>query len=599
MLRQCVASRRESLYTWAMPTSSLRKLPLALFGFTAAASGAGCGALLGLDAFSEGGGTGGGGGDGGGSATTTTGATGSTGGAASTSSASSSSGAGGTPVPCTPKATQDCYDGAAATEGKGLCKSGTQTCKDDGTGFGPCVGEVVPTPENCAANQDQDCNGTASQCTGIPLWSKRFGNATNDQDGYGVAIDDDGNAILSGAIRGTVDFGGGPLTPSSAFVAKLDSKGNYVFSKNFGLASTSYAVAADSAGNVVATGTFMGKVDFGGGFIQGGNSETIFLLKLDPSGAHLLSKGVAVGAWAFPLDVATDAQSNIFVCGYFTGTGDFGGGPIKSKAPNSSNDDFLVKFDANGNYVYAVHFGANQAQRVAVDGMGNAVIVGGFSGTVNFGGTVLTEAAGGIFAVKVGPTGQVVYAKSFGPGISTGNAPIMSNYAGGDVSVAADKMGNVILAGSYTGSATFGGSTLTSAGGKDLYVAKLDPMGNHLWSESFGSAGDQVAHGVGVDSFGNPVITGAFTGSLDFGVVGLSLFAGAKQQVFAAKLDAAGAPLWATASSGSSTQTDSNIAVNAIGDVALTGSFLGTLGFLATSLQPTGGRDIYVAKLAR
>lgn len=61
---------------------------------------------------------------------------------------------------CNPGETQSCYQGAAGTEGVGTCVGGTQTCKDDGSGYGPCVGQVLPVKEICANGLDEDCNGT-------------------------------------------------------------------------------------------------------------------------------------------------------------------------------------------------------------------------------------------------------------------------------------------------------------------------------------------------------------------------------------------------------------------------------------------------------
>jgi hypothetical protein len=39
----------------------------------------------------------------------------------------------------------------------------------------------------------------------------------------------------------------------------------------------------------------------------------------------------------------------------------------------------------------------------------------------------------------------------------------------------------------------------------------------HLWSQRFGDASDQLARGVAVNGSGNIVVTGAFTGTVDFG----------------------------------------------------------------------------------
>jgi hypothetical protein len=70
-------------------------------------------------------------------------------------------GKGGT---CTPGAEQACYEGPPDTEGVGQCRAGVQRCADDGSGFGPCLGQVLPVVEGpfdgplCADGLDNDCD---------------------------------------------------------------------------------------------------------------------------------------------------------------------------------------------------------------------------------------------------------------------------------------------------------------------------------------------------------------------------------------------------------------------------------------------------------
>ncbi|MDI1437587.1 choice-of-anchor L domain-containing protein [Polyangium sorediatum] len=70
------------------------------------------------------------------------------------------------PCTCVPGQTQSCYQGLQGTLGVGPCKAGTQTCKEDGTGWGACVGQVLPKYEVCANLIDDDCNGEADDSTG-------------------------------------------------------------------------------------------------------------------------------------------------------------------------------------------------------------------------------------------------------------------------------------------------------------------------------------------------------------------------------------------------------------------------------------------------
>ncbi|MBI4699648.1 MAG: hypothetical protein HY744_00535 [Deltaproteobacteria bacterium] len=134
----------------------------------------------------------------------------------------------------------------------------------------------------------------------------------------GVAVDSAGNVLLAGEdFGGSVDFGGGPIQHDDdfIFVVKLDPGGNHLWSKGFAYARCGdprRAMAVDCNGNVLLTGFYGCGIpcdptpppDFGGGPLspsQGG----IFTVKLDPSGNHLWSKGFG-GGWDLGLAVAAD-----------------------------------------------------------------------------------------------------------------------------------------------------------------------------------------------------------------------------------------------------------------------------------------------------
>ncbi len=68
-------------------------------------------------------------------------------------------------VVCLPGEMLPCYSGSAETEGVGVCRAGTMTCLEDGSGFGECIGEVPPSVETCNG-LDDDCDGRID--VGIP-----------------------------------------------------------------------------------------------------------------------------------------------------------------------------------------------------------------------------------------------------------------------------------------------------------------------------------------------------------------------------------------------------------------------------------------------
>jgi len=58
--------------------------------------------------------------------------------------------------------------------------------------------------------------------------------------------------------------------------------------------------------------------------------------------------------------------------------------------------------------------------------------------------------------------------------------------------IALDATGNIALAGAFRGTLSLGGacSPLVSAGDQDMFVAKLDPDGDCLWAQAYGSDED-------------------------------------------------------------------------------------------------------------
>jgi hypothetical protein len=75
----------------------------------------------------------------------------------------------------------------------------------------------------------------------------------------------------------------------------------------------------------------------------------------------------------------------------------------------------------------------------------------------------------------------------------------------------------VVFGGDFREVVSFGGEQLQSAGEFDVYIAKLDPSGNHLGSDRFGDAMDQHLADLAVDTAGHAVVVGSYFGVIDFG----------------------------------------------------------------------------------
>ena len=167
---------------------------------------------------------------------------------------------------------------------------------------------------------------------------------------------------------------------------------------------------------------------------------------------------------------------------------------------------------------------------------------------------------------------------------------------GDDYDIYVDSAGNSYVTGWFEGSATFGGTTLTSNGNSDVFVAKLDTNGNWLWAISAGGDSGDQGYGVSVDPNGFSYVTGFFMETATFGST--TLVCNGKRDIFVAKLNTTGTN-WLWAKSAGAIEMDHGLAisVDSNGNSYITGDFEGSVSF--GSFTPTifGGRDMFVAKL--
>jgi hypothetical protein len=140
-----------------------------------------------------------------------------------------------------------------------------------------------------------------------------------------------------------------------------------------------------------------------------------------------------------------------------------------------------------------------------------------------------------------------------------------------DSAEAVDTAGNVVTTGFFQGTIDVdpgpGTVELTSTGGFDLFVSKLDDAGNHAWAFALGGAGSDRGAGVTVDEVGAVYLTGYFQDTVDFdpGEESETLTAGGVEDVFVAKFDANGALVWVRSFGGSDDVEGSGVAVDQSG----------------------------------
>jgi hypothetical protein len=483
-------------------------LPLAL-------SASGCGLFLGLDDFKDGPG-----GAGGSSASTST----------------AMNGAGASGAACTPNALEACYDGDPATKGVGQCAGGMRSCDASGVGRGPCMGQVLPGTEDCKIRGDENCDGNAcSDAVAATL----FGAPGNNARILDMAVDPQGNIYLAGSLSATMKLSDTiTLSPSGGadfWIGKFDSSGAVVWAKRFGTPGT--------VGNTIG--------------------------------------------------IAADKNGAVAISGAMWGTYDFGGGPLTSV---SGNDNvFVAYFNAMGDHVWSVTHGINKSsrsQRTAFDANGDVIIAGENIGDLTLGGITLTNAGTGTFdgfvAKLAKGDGKVNWAKRLGE--STGG-PIGNQYIGG---LTVDSANLIYVTGSFSGSLNFAVLSYTSKGSEDVFIAKLDDLGNAISLRGFGSVGYDHPNGITVDTGGNVVVSGKIGGDTDFG--GGTVVPGAGS--FVAKYDSQNKVVWGNSFVGQTQNVE--IATDLGDNIYITGTMFQDIDFGGGTLKITGGTetnfDVFLAK---
>lgn len=292
--------------------------------------------------------------------------------------------------------------------------------------------------------------------------------------------------------------------------------------------------------------------------------------------------------------IATDASGNVYTTGSLTGSGDFDPGPgTLTLTSAGSTDVFITKLDAAGNLVWAIRMGGTGPQSaadLALDNAGNIYITGNFNNTIDMDpgpGVVNITSLGSqdIFIAKYDPSGNHVWSKRFG-----------SIYHEASSAITVDAAGNVLTCGLFTGTTDFDPGTgtvnLTALTTSDGYISKLDANGDYIWAKQVALGGSNNASALVCDPSGNVFLTGYYEGTVDFdpGAGSYPITSAGLIDIFTLKLLANGDFSWAGSIGGTAADYGRSIAIDANGEVMITGEFQGT-----ADLDPTVGVSNHTA----
>jgi hypothetical protein len=475
--------------------------------------------------------------------------------------------------------------------------NGTESDVDCGGGAcGGCANE-----ETCQAATDCVSGGCVNGTCGT--WAKALGGTLYD-GGTSIVVDSNGEIVVSGVFRDTVNFGGEDLISAGEgdiFLARYSREGAHLWSKRFGGPQEDNArISLDGNGDILLVGLGV-EVSFGGVALGTPGERTILVAKLlGKSGAHIWSTGFSAPMSAGANGVSADATGDVYVCGGFD-SAQFaaGGNPLIYKG---GIDGYVAKFAGiNGKHIWSRSFGGpddDYASGVEPAPDGNIIVAGIFiSPTVNFGGVDLHNYGGlgkaDIFVAKLpGAVGVgELWSKDYGEDGSEGV-----------VRLAVDSSGDIVVAGTINGAGNVGGFGIVSAS-TDGYVAKYSGNdGSHIWSSFIQGPEHDLVQNMGLDGEGNAFIIGHTQSDyVDFGGEPVANPGAPKYEVILAKYSStSGGHLFSAAWGSGFDDFGFGVAINkATGNVVSTGAFASVMTVGGAQVESAGSADCFISSLGR
>ncbi|MEM6348154.1 MAG: T9SS type A sorting domain-containing protein [Bacteroidota bacterium] len=314
----------------------------------------------------------------------------------------------------------------------------------------------------------------------------------------------------------------------------------------------------DQEGNLLLSAEFTDSLDIEDGsginFLPGGGFRDIMIAKIDPAGNFLWAHGMGDAAWDRPWSITCDPQGNVYSGGVFSRRVDFDPGPdstiLQANTRGFWPDGYVSKYAPNGDLIWAKHL-------LTARGLGSS------------------------------PTATLLTINGMG----------------------VDGNGDLVIGGAFWDTVYFAPTqpNVSFTVLRDMFLAKYDSDGNHIWTQHMGGAGDQEIEDLAFDSDGNIYCTGFFYGSPDFdpGSGTLNLTSEGNGDIFLAKYSPNGALLWVHAfgtadNANSQPEQGRGIGVDSLGNVYFTGRFYGDIDFDPgpgdATINLVGSSDAVIAK---
>jgi hypothetical protein len=373
---------------------------------------------------------------------------------------------------------------------------------------------------------------------GNVIWANGFGE--NESEVITSCVNDNtGNLYVTGYFNSPMLILGTDTLINQGnydfFIVKYNPSGNVLWSKSAGDNGfdRGNCITMDNANHIYVTGFFdSAPITFDGLTLQNAGAYDAFTVKYDTLGNAMWAESIGNTGFESGSNVIFDANGNFYLTGSFNSADIIIGGITYINDTVGTNDIFLIKYNPNGNVLWAKTAGGSNNDggcNAAIDLAGNVYFSGVyFLSSIAFGNDTLTNTGfADIFIVKYDSLGNIIWVKDAGS--------IGWDYATGYT----DHLGDFYLLGGFDGASLILGtdtiydsdSTVNNA---VIFIAKYDSLGNIIWVKSTDAPAVGV-DGVAFDNLNNIYIAGDYGSNINFGTTSFSN-AGASD-VFVAKLN--------------------------------------------------------------
>ncbi len=359
----------------------------------------------------------------------------------------------------------------------------------------------------------------------------------------------------------------------------------------------SRSIATAPDGNVYITGSFLGSnITFGSIMLNSNGFRNFFLVKYDSDGNVIWAKSAGGNNYDYSCNVATDNSGNVYITGYFRSPSVTFGSTILTN--NGNTDIFLAKYSSDGNVLWAKSAGGDSYEHSygLTTDTSDNIYITG-----DFRSTNITF---GTVTLTNSNGGNDIFLAKYdtnGDILWAKNAGINGEDGGNDVTC--DLLNNVYLTGQFrSDSIVFDSTVLNNSGSDDIFLVKYKSDGNVLWAKKAGNTDSDIGKSVAADTSGNVYLTGYFeSNNISFGAINLTIngtYGYPNTDVFIAKYAPSGTVLWAKNTGNSGTDKGISITTNLSGhNIYLTGIFnSSSISFGSTTLNNNGDYDIFIVR---